>query len=81
MYLPINALYMALSITEGKFILEPIYYNITPSIGQIKLYTVQTTKYQCGIINSEGVEIIPFGKYSWIDGFDHGLSRVKSRGK
>lgn len=67
--------------TEGKFILEPIYYNITPSIGPIKLYRVQTTKCQCGVINSEGVEIIPFGKYSRIDGFDHGLSRVKSRGK
>lgn len=61
---------------EGKFILEPIYYNITPSIGQIKLYTVQNKKYQHGVINSKGVEIVPFGKYKWIDGFDHGLSRV-----
>ena len=24
-----------------------------------------------------GNEIVPFGKYSWIDGFDHGLARVK----
>lgn len=34
-----------------------------------------------GVVDSEGNEIVPFGKYGWIDGFDHGLARVRTSGK
>ena len=34
-----------------------------------------------GVADSEGNEIVPFGKYGWIDGFDHGLARVRTSGK
>lgn len=30
-----------------------------------------------GINDSDGNEIVPFGKYDWIDDFDSGLARVK----
>lgn len=41
------------------------------------LTVVQRSDYKWGIINQEGIEIVPFGKYDWIDGFDNGLARVK----
>lgn len=28
-------------------------------------------------LNIDGTVVVPFGKYSWIDGFDNGLARVK----
>ena len=33
-----------------------------------------------GVIDIEGNVVVPFGKYAWIDGFDHGLARVHSYG-
>lgn len=41
------------------------------------LIVVQRQDYTWGIINKDGVEVVPFGKYDWIDGFDSGLARVK----
>ena len=32
---------------------------------------------QYGVINVDGTEIVPFGKYEWIDGFDSGLARIR----
>ena len=38
---------------------------------------VQQTNYQYGVVDAyTGVPIVPFGKYSWIDAYDHGLARV-----
>ena len=34
-----------------------------------------------GVLDHEGNEIVPFGKYGWIDGFDQGLARVRTYGK
>ena len=39
---------------------------------------VENDKYQYGIVDNTGETIVPFGKYGWISGFDHGLARVKS---
>lgn len=38
---------------------------------------VQKFDYTWGVIDADGNEIVPFGKYDWIEGFDNGLSRVK----
>ena len=38
---------------------------------------VENEKYQHGVINKAGDTVVPFGKYAWISGFDHGLARVK----
>lgn len=39
---------------------------------------IENDKYQHGVINNAGEMVVPFGKYAWISGFDHGLARVKS---
>ncbi|MCH3924313.1 MAG: WG repeat-containing protein [Bacteroidales bacterium] len=41
------------------------------------IIVIQRQDYKWGIINKEGIEIVPFGKYNWIDGFDQGLARVR----
>ena len=40
----------------------------------------QRSDYLWGILDHEGNEIVPFGKYGWIDGFDQGLARVRTLG-
>lgn len=37
----------------------------------------QRSDYKWGICDLDGNVIVPFGKYDWIDGFEHGLARVK----
>ncbi len=39
---------------------------------------VEKDLFQYGVTDNDGNVIVPFGKYAWISGFDHGLSRVKS---
>ena len=51
---------------------EKQYGNVT---------VIQRSDYQWGIIDSNGNEVVPFGKYAWIDGFEKGLARVRSHGK
>ena len=38
---------------------------------------VHSGKGKWAVLDNESAEIVPFGRYSWIDGFDHGLARVK----
>lgn len=42
-----------------------------------KVTVVERSDYSWGVIDSKGNEIVPFGKYDWIDGFEQGLCRVK----
>ena len=66
---------------KGKIILEPVYCSLVPAIGNKQLFTVQKNNdFQYGVLSADGEEIVPFGKYVWIDGFDHGLARVKGKG-
>lgn len=39
---------------------------------------VENEKFQYGVTDNQGNTIVPFGKYAWISGYDHGLARVKS---
>ena len=43
------------------------------------LTIIELTKSRFGIKCNAGF-IVPFGKYEWIEGFDHGLSRVRTHG-
>lgn len=62
---------------NGKVVFEPIYRSMLPSIGGNEvLFTVQREDYQWGVIDTAGKEFVPFGKYNWIDGYDHGYTRV-----
>lgn len=63
--------------SKGETIIEPLLYSLVPAIGNKKLYTVQNKKGQYAVLKSDGAEVVPFGKYNWIDGFDNGLARVK----
>lgn len=62
---------------KGEVLLEPIFYTMISAIGNKRLFTVQNKRYEYGVITADGEEIVPFGKYQWIDGFDKGLARVK----
>lgn len=42
---------------------------------------MRNQNYKWGVIDKDGKEIVPFGKYGWIDDFDHGLARVRTHGE
>ena len=42
-----------------------------------KVTVIERSDYTWGVIDCNGNEIDPFGKYDWIDGFEQGLCRVK----
>ena len=70
-----NSLYGLLD-ANGEIIFEPIYRHIIPSIkGDDLLFTVQRDGLW-GVIDINEKEIIPFGKYAYMDGFDSGYARV-----
>ncbi|MBU3852971.1 MAG: WG repeat-containing protein [Candidatus Paraprevotella stercoravium] len=51
-----------------KNIVEKNYGEVT---------VVENSDYKWGVIDSKGNEIVKFGKYDWIEGFEQGLCRVK----
>ena len=62
---------------KGEVVIPVEYFSLVPAIGNKRVYTLQNKEYQYGVIDLDGTEIVPFGKYNWIDGFDKGLARVK----
>ena len=63
---------------KGEVILEPENYSLLISKNSRNiLLTIQNKNGKYGVINIYGEEIIPFGKYDYIDGFDRGIARVK----
>lgn len=62
---------------KGETIFEPSFFSLIPAIGNKKLYTVQDKNLGYAVLNIDGTEVVPYGKYSYIDGFDKGLARVK----
>ena len=62
---------------KGETIFEPSFYCLLPAIGNKNLYTVQNNHFEYAVLNIDGTEVVPFGKYNWIDGFDNGLARVR----
>lgn len=51
-----------------KLIKDTTYKNIR---------VVESSKGEWAVWDIEGNEIVPFGRYDWIEGFSNGLSRVK----
>ena len=45
------------------------------TFGRVKV--IQLKNRQWGVTDINDNVIVPFGKYDWIDGFDHGFARVK----
>lgn len=62
---------------KGETIFEPSFCSLLPAIGNKNLYTVQDKNFGYAVFNTDGTEVVPYGKYSWIDGFDNGLARVR----
>ncbi len=63
---------------KGEVIIEPENRSLIISkCCKETLLTIQRKDYKYGVINLDGEEIIPFGKYGFIDGFYKGLARIK----
>ena len=41
-----------------------------------EITVVENSHYDWAVLNENGEEIVPWGKYQWIEGYDNGLSRV-----
>lgn len=61
---------------QGVEIIKPMYLFLLPSVGGTRLLSVADLRYQYAVLNLQGEEVIPFGRYTWIDGFSGGLTRV-----
>lgn len=59
----------------GEFIIPPENIYLLQAKGS-SLVTLQNKEGKYGVVDIHCNEIVPFGKYSWIDGFDKGLARV-----
>lgn len=62
--------------SKGEEVLPIEYTSVLQAISDNILFTVQNTSHQYGVVALHGQEIIPFGRYIWISGFDKGLARV-----
>lgn len=54
-----------------RYIKELNYGNVT---------VVESSDYQWAVIDCQGNIVVPFGKYTYIDGFENGLARVHTAG-
>lgn len=63
---------------KGEVIIEPENHSLFISKNSRNiLLTIQNKNGKYGVINIYGEEIIPFGKYDKIEGFDRGVARVQ----
>lgn len=53
------------------------YYNEIVMSADRQRFVVLNTNGQWAVLDREEIEIVPFGKYDWIDGFRNGFARVK----
>lgn len=63
--------------STGKIVLKPEFDSIVVATSN-KLITVQNREEGYCVFNRKGETVVPYGRYDWIDGFDHGLARVKN---
>ena len=61
---------------NGSFVLDQEFDGIVVSTDN-QYITVRDREKGYAVYDRSGNEIVPFGRYNWIDGFDRGLSRVK----
>lgn len=63
--------------SKGEIKLPTDYYHIIPALGNKRIFTVQDGNCHYSVVSIDGTEVVPTGKYHWIDGFDKGLARVE----
>jgi len=64
---------------KGEVIVEPDNRSLLVARnGSETLLTIQRKDCLYGVVNLHGEEIVPFGKYNYIDGYVKGLARVKN---
>ena len=61
---------------DGTFLVPIEYEGISNQLFS-NCYTLRSLAKGYSVIDFQGNEIVPFGKYNYIDGFDTGLARVK----
>ena len=61
---------------SGDVVFDTNYLRIMPS-DDGRLFSVENLDGLYGVLNREGEIIIPFGRYTFIDGFENGMARVK----
>lgn len=66
--------------SNGKELIRPEYDCVMCSTNN-KLITLQDRSKGYCVVDRKGNDIIPYREYSWIDGFDKGLARVKVNNK
>ncbi len=62
---------------QNKIHMETEKYIVEKECGNVKV--VRSTTKEYAVLDANDNIVVPFGKYAWIDGFDHGLARVKSK--
>ena len=65
---------------QGKEVLPVEYFRVWLPYKSNTLFTVENDKRKYAVMNSEGKEVIPFGKYTYIDGASYDYFRVKVGG-
>lgn len=63
--------------SRGRVLFEPQFRSVLTSDDNT-LISVMKDGAGCAVLDLDGNEVIPYGLYSYIDGFDHGHARVKS---
>mgnify|MGYP002624379884 CR=1 FL=1 len=61
----------------GRLVFPVEYHNIKPAFGNKRLYTIVNRGGRHAVMTVEGEEIVPYGRYDYIGGFDNGFARVK----
>ena len=61
----------------GKLVLPAEYHDIKPAYGNKRLFTLADQSGKHAVVTIDGKEIVPYGKYDYIGGFDNGYARVK----
>lgn len=64
----------------GRLVLPVEYHDIKPAFGNKRLFTLADKSGKHAVMTVDGTEIVPYGKYDYIGGFDNGLARVKIGG-
>ena len=64
---------------KGELVLDTIYYNIIPSTDNKNIFTIHCKDKGYAVVDANGAEIIPYGKYIYINGFDRGVARIRVR--
>lgn len=62
---------------KGEEVFPCSYRRILPSLSNKSVFTLEDEYRGHCVKRADGLTIVPYGKYSWIDGFDMGLARVE----